>query len=433
MKRMVSLLMVIALLAGCSAIAESAGVVTVQVWHPRGAGANGEMIASSVAKFNATIGADKGIQVVETYQGGYGDVLTASMNAITAGDSPEIVVVENSSGTPVLAQEGVLADLSSLAARDGWDESNVISGLLTYCVQDGKLIALPYTRSTPVMYYNKTMTDALGITLPMNDALSISDFEEAARKLTKVKDDGTTAVYGFSLQSNPWYTQNFLYQLGSNMYSNDGGSCPALEDGAMLKLLTTWRGWIDEGWCEPFVTTNDEAYLEEQFSQGNIAIILDSTGKMGNIFGAVAGMANPFEIGISFLPTFGNKPSAPTGGGNMAIIQKNNSDAEINAAWEFMKFLLTPEQDALNHVNTGYVPATNAAVDMDFVKKLWSEQPYRQVGFNQLAYAQDAPICDCAGEWANAFHSIISSLIQEKSITPEEAVEMLKNEAANIF
>ena len=433
MKKLVSLLLTMTLIISCCAFASADDVITIQIWHPRGAGANGEMIASSVEEFNRTIGAEKGIVVEEAFQGGYGDVLTNSMNAITAGNPPEIAVVENSGGTPVLAKEGVLANLDELIERDGWDLDNVFSGLLFYCRDDeGHLIAMPYIRSTPVMYYNKTMTDALGIEIPMDAALSIDEFTDLAKKLTEKNDDGSVKVYGFSLQSNMWYTQNFFYQLGSNMFSADGNSCPALEDGAMLTVLKAWRSWIDEGWCQPYVTTGEEAYLEEQFSLGNIAIILDSTGKMGNIFGAVEELGNNFEIGISFLPTFG-EPSAPTGGGNMAIIKEGNSQEEIDAAWEFMKFLLTPEQDALNHVRTGYVPSTKAAADMDIVKELWEKEPFKKVGFNQLAYAQDAPASDYGGEWGAAFTSVLSSLIQEQSITPEEAIEQLKVEAENIF
>ena len=98
-----------------------------------------------------------------------------------------------------------------------------------------------------------------------------------------------------------------------------------------------------------------------------------------------------------------------------------------------MKFLLTKEQDALNHVKTGYVPSTKAAADAQAVKDLWSAGPFRQVGFNQLTYAQDAPPSDYGAEWQVAFKAAISSLIQEGTITPEEAVEQLKSEAENIF
>lgn len=430
MKKLTALiLLVLVCCFACFALAEN---ITVEVWHPRGAGANGEMIAASVAEFNKTIGAEKGITVVETFQGGYAEVVTATMNAVAAGNSPEIVVVENSSGTPVLSGEGILADLKPPIERDAWDFDNVQAGLLTYCYEGDELIAMPYIRSTPVMYYNKTMTDALGIQIPLDDALTIEEFEELGKKLTKKNADGTTEVYGFSLQSNNWYTQNFFYQLGSNMYDETGEKCPALEDGAMLTVFTAWDKWVKDGWCLPFVSTNDEAYLEEQFSLGKIACIFDSTGKMGNIFGAVEALGNQFEIGITFLPTFG-EPSCPTGGGNMAIVEKNNTEAEIDAAWEFMKFLLTKEQDALNHVKTGYVPSTKAAADAQVVKDLWAAEPFRQVGFNQLTYAQDAPPSDYSAEWQVAFKAAISSLIQEGTITPEQAVEQLKAEAENIF
>ena len=357
------------------------------------------------------------------------------MNAVAAGNSPEIVVIENSSGTPTLAAEGILVNLNDLVERDSWDLDDVQSGLLTYCYYDDELIALPYIRSTQVMFYNKTMTDALGVEIPMDEAMSLEEFEELCRNLTVYNEDGSVDVYGFSLQSNTWYTTNFLQQLGSDMYSEDGTSVPALEDGSLMTVLSTWDNWIEEGWCLPFVSTDEEAYLEEQFSLGKIACILDSTGKMGNIFSAVEELGNPFEIGVAFLPTFG-EPMCATGGGNMAIVETNNSEAEIDAAWEFMKFLLTPEQDALNHVNTGYVPSTKSAAEQDIVLKIEKDlekEPYRQVGFNQLAYAMDGSISDYSAEWDEALRTAVSSVIQEGTWTPEEAIDFLKGEAENIF
>ena len=52
---------------------------------------------------------------------------------------------------------------------------------------------------------------------------------------------------------------------------------------------------------------------------------------------------------------------SPTGGGNIAIIGQGNDDQVIEAAWEFVKFLMTDDQVAENAANTGYLPTTYSA------------------------------------------------------------------------
>ena len=54
--------------------------ITIEIWHTRAAGANGDQIAEAVAEFNATN--PYGITVVEVYQGGYVSTLAKTMQAI---------------------------------------------------------------------------------------------------------------------------------------------------------------------------------------------------------------------------------------------------------------------------------------------------------------------------------------------------------------
>ena len=72
-----AVLLVALLLFGTAAYAADGPIVTepitIEIWHTRGAGANGDQIAEAVAEFNATY--PHGITVVEVYQGGYVDTL----------------------------------------------------------------------------------------------------------------------------------------------------------------------------------------------------------------------------------------------------------------------------------------------------------------------------------------------------------------------
>ncbi len=402
--------------------------ITIEIWHTRAAGANGDQIAEAVAEFNATN--PYGITVVEVYQGGYVSTLAKTMQAIAAGTNPELVVLERASGVPVLASQGVLLDMKPFAERDGLDLNNFPEVLLGFSFYNDQLISLPYIRSTPLFYYNKEMFAEAGITEPPK---TIVELVEAGRRLTKINENGETEVYGFEMLNDPaWFVQNMIYQLGSNLLSEDGMSVPALEDGTMLQVLTAWREWVDEGWCAAPSVTRPESTMRDHFNQRKLASYFASSGGMTNILRSAEAVG--IDVGAAFLPTWDpNRPAAPTGGGNIAIIQRNKNDQQIAAAWEFVKFLMSDEQVAKNAAQTGYLPLTYTSVETDIIQELWAENPLYRVAFEQLEIAQELPFSPYLSEFTEAMKVVCSQLITDRTITPEEAVEILKDEADIIF
>lgn len=423
-----SLVLTLLLLASMSVFAAPPQVtapITIQVWHTRGAGANGDQIANAVAEFNATN--PYGITVEEVYQGGYVDTLAKTMQSLAAGTNPELVLLERAAGVPVMATQGALLDMRPYAERDGFNLDNIPPVLLKYSYYNDQLISMPYIRSTPLFFYNKALFAEAGFD---QAPTTIAELIEVGKRMTKV-ENGQTVVHGFELLNDPgWFIQNMLYQMGSNLTSEDGKSVPALEDGTMLKALTAWREWVDEGWVAPPTVTRAETVMKDLFNQGKVASYFASSGGMTNILNNAkqAGV----DVGVAFLPTW-DIPSAPTGGGNLAIIQRGKNDQQMAAAWEFMKFVMSDEQVARNAADTGYLPVTYGAVETDIIQNLWAKTPEYKVAFDQLAIAQELPWSEYNSEFIEQLKVVCSQLIIDRTITPAQAVEALKREASIIF
>ena len=93
--------------------------------------------------------------------------------------------------------------------------------------------------------------------------------EKFASALYKKDASGEVQVWGFEcLKDFGYYNAANLWQLGSSMFNEDGTKSPALEDGTMLKVLSDWRRWVDEGWCRPFDSTEQGAKMYELFYPG---------------------------------------------------------------------------------------------------------------------------------------------------------------------
>ena len=355
---------------------ETAEPITIQFWHTRGSGANYEVVQHEVEEFNNTIGKEKGITVEETFIGNYNDILAKTQLAVQSGEAPQVVVSGNTF-VNYLLEDGVLADMAPLAEETGWDRNNMLDPFQEINGNtDGTLYSVPYIRSTPLFYYNKTMADAKGLTAPT----TVEEMEEFCKAL--YEED---SVSGLCIGNDFGYLQAaHLYQLGSAYLADDGNSSPALEDGTMEKVLGDWRSWVDEGWCEAYDATDAGTVMTEEFSQQKLASMIGSSGMLATL--SQNAKDNGFELGASQYPTYdAEKPVAMIGGGNVCIISEGNTDEQIKASWEFVQFLMSDEEVTYNTMHTGYVPVTKSVADYKGMKDFWNENPLYKVAYDQTA------------------------------------------------
>jgi sn-glycerol 3-phosphate transport system substrate-binding protein len=62
----------------------------------------------------------------------------------------------------------------------------------------------------------------------------------------------------------------------------------------------------------------------------------------------------------------------------------NGDDAKQKAAWEFIKFAVSPEQQAIWSKSTGYLPVIKKAYDLDLMKKQLETAPQFKTAIDQL-------------------------------------------------
>lgn len=217
MKKLVSLalalIMVLAL--GSTALAYSPEKpITIQFWHNRGSGANLDATVQAVDDFNATIGKEKGIVVEQQFIGSYNDLYTKTQMASQSGEQPVIASSGNTYIAPLI-DDGILYDMMPLAQRDGFDVSNILDCFMEIAGNtDGTLYSLPYIRSTPLLYYNKTVADELGLKVPT----TMDELVEFAKAFMQKDADGTVTRWGFEMFNDYGYYQaSFLWQLGESM------------------------------------------------------------------------------------------------------------------------------------------------------------------------------------------------------------------------
>src|SRR5262249_18456314 len=146
------------------------------------------------------------IRVEATLHNGYEGALAAFRTARTAGDPPEITVIEVHS-VPTIASYGNIAPFDDLiAGDDGFASADVIEATLHSLRWKDKLYGLPINRSTPILYYNKQRFQAAGLD-PNKPPRTWNELRDAARKLTTDPQQS----FGLGLMPNAWVFEGVVY------------------------------------------------------------------------------------------------------------------------------------------------------------------------------------------------------------------------------
>ena len=72
----------------------------------------------------------------------------------------------------------------------------------------------------------------------------------------------------------------------------------------------------------------------------------------------------PFEVGVAPIPQISNETGAVIQQGtNVVVLNQNESQEEIYAAYEFAKFLSSYEGNLFFATNTSYLPIRQSVID----------------------------------------------------------------------
>ena len=377
---------------------------TISFWHSMG-GVNGQAIDTLVQKFNDEN--EYGITVEAEYQGSYDDALNKLKSAQIGNMGADLVQVYEI-GTRFMIESGWIVPMQSMVNADEYDTSVLEPNLAAYYTINDMLYSMPFNSSTPLMYYNKDMFDAAGIT-------EIPDSLEAIAQIgDKLLDSGAQEVMSLGIYG--WFFEQFIGKQGLEYANNGNGRTEAAtavafdENGAAANILNEWKNLYDLGYA-PNVGKGGDACLAD-FSAGKSAITLGSTASLKQILQDVDGK---FEVGTAYFPKVKSTDEGGVSIGGASLWALDNNDPKkLRATWEFVKFLISPESQAFWNAETGYFPVNVDAHDEDVFKENIEKYPQFETAIDQLH--------DSAPQYAGALLSVFS---EARAIVESEIESML--------
>jgi sn-glycerol 3-phosphate transport system substrate-binding protein len=377
------------------ALAASAPVKVVY-WRAL-SGAPGQAQEELVKRFNAS---QQEVEVEAQFQGSYPELMRKLQAALAARSTPEVVMLD-SPFMPFFAKNGALVALDDMAqGSDGVNLKDYMSGLLADGYYDGKLYALPFARSTPILYFNRDMFKDVG--LPDRAPSTWDEFLDFSRKLTR-KEGGRTTRVGYAVQMGTttahWYFQALLYSYGNDV-SDDKYNVFLDRPEAIAAAKYLYDLVFTHGVAVPG-TGPDGA--QGAFTNARSGMHFGSTGSLANIL-----KTGRFEVGVAFMPA-ARRRQVPVGGSVLAIMSTASREKQA-AAWKFIKYMTNAQSNIYFVQQTGYMPLSVSASTSPVMKDFYVKNPEFTVAVNQLRYVRPQASIISVPEATEIFRQLVEKL-----------------------
>ena len=346
--------------------------VTITFYHTMGASLR-EVLDAYIADFNALY---PNITIVHEQVGSYDDVREQISTQITVGNQPNIAycypdhVALYNLAQAVTTLDELIASQIEVTRADGTTEilgltaeqqADFIVGYYNEGKQfgDGLMYTLPMSKSTEVLYYNKTFFDANNIPVP-------TTWDELEAVCAQIKAiDPNSIPLGYDSEAN-WFIT--MCEQSGSPYTSASGDHYLFNNETNRAFVKKFNEWYQKG----YLTTQN---LYGSYTSG-LFVTLEGTKSYMSI-GSSAGANHqrpdfvdgerPFEVGITTIPQLdASNPKVISQGPSLCIFQKENPQ-EVIASWLFVKFLTTNvEFQAEFGMTSGYLPVLKSVGDNEF-------------------------------------------------------------------
>lgn len=369
LKTLVSLL-----LLGASTLASAKEKIIF--WHAMG-GNFQPTLNKIVEEYNKS--QDK-IEVEALYQGSYQEALN-KFKSVQGTDKAPALIQLNEISTEYMYNSGAITPMQEFVKKDNYDLTKLEDTLINYYTINGTLYSMPFNSSASILLYNKDAFKEVGLD-PEKAPKSYKELAEAAKKLTK-----GTERYGFAMIMDAWFIEQLLANENT-LYVNEengrAGKSPTAVAYNGEKIKTIFN-WLNDMYRDNTATSYGKEYQNTRaaFLSGKVSMYIDSSAGIQQL----TELAN-FEIGSAYVPSEnGEFTGVPIGGASLWITN-SVSDEKQAAAWDFVKYAVSKESQALWASSTGYYSVNKETYDLDLLKKDLEKTPQKLVAVNEIKDTQ---------------------------------------------
>ncbi|MFI5929102.1 extracellular solute-binding protein [Micromonospora sp. NPDC051543] len=300
----------------------------------------------------------------------YFTVTQAALDVRDASGRPQFTSLERAvAGRSEILGEPVVID-------------DLVPAVRAYYSVDGELMSMPTAGTTPLLYANRQLLDAAGITrLP-------STWEELEEACALVRRAPGGPPHGITWANHGlWFQQALAVQGGLLCDGDNGRSARAtrvhLDSPEMLAWVRWWQRlhaaghYLDTGRIPDWLGTL------RAFAEQRTAFRISSSADVN--YTAQAARENGFELVVGRFPyPAGVRYAGNAVAGTSLWLADGLDEVTRDGALAFLQFLNNPENDAARHRADSAVPLTNAGFDLLAGQGWFDDHPHQRVASDQL-------------------------------------------------
>lgn len=351
--------------------------VKLTLWHAYG-GSFGEEFEALVENFNAS---HSSITVEPSYGGSLYTMRDKLLTAIAGNAAPDVAQIDQFWSSE-LADAGAIVHMEDYIDSDpDIEKSDILDKAWETATYRGEIWSMPFSLSNIALYYNKALFEEAGLDSEKPPA-TWGELVETGKALTQDTDgDGTVDQWGlwFPLKinhGNVYYWFAFLWQASGRIFDEDFTQAE-FNGPAGVEALRFWNDLVHKHGIVPL------APPEQGFETDKVAMTFASTARLNRYIAALGSE----KLGMAPIPHHKQRATG-IGGANLAIL---STTKDKEAAWEFVKWMTSPETNLRWSMQTGYLPLRQSVIESERYQAYLKEEPRARTILDQMPDAVVRP------------------------------------------
>ncbi|MBD1380493.1 ABC transporter substrate-binding protein [Metabacillus arenae] len=334
---------------------------------------------------------------------------------VVAGNSPDIAQMGFNAADSIVNEMKAIP-LESIASEKELEEH--FEGFSPNAVNLGKLngqtYGLPFTISTPVLFYNASLFKQAGLD-PNQPPKNWGEVKEYA---LAIKDATDASGIQIASDSYDWIIQALIASNGGQVVSDNRKEVTFGSDEA-IESIKMWQDLVQSGAHSKM--TYEEA--KEAMFQGKIGMFLLSSAVQSTLIDSAE--SGGWELRSAEMPGFGEQQSRPTNSGS-GLFVLSDDPVKQKAAWEFMKFVTSERGYTIITSEIGYLPLRPEIVkDPEYLQEWAEKNPLIQPNLNQLERL--TPWTSYPGENYSNIEKILVEAVRKATFTDGDVKKIMQD------
>lgn len=287
----------------------------------------------------------------------------------TKKNMPDFMIMHLDS-IPTYVKKDLLAPMDDLAAKAGIEKADYVDAAVNYATINDKWMGIPLDIHPLIMYYNKDLFAAAGITAPPTNK---EEFLAAAKATT----DASKGQWGYVMPTQ-WPQQflfpSLIYQQGADLADKDGN--PTLNTPAAVAALEFEKSLIFEHKVSPEKVAQDgEVKL---FLQGKNAMQFNGPWMKDQWDKA------KLNYGVAPIPNFFTQQGVFAGSHNFVVPKSMTDATKLEGIGDFLKYVAG---HSIDWAKSGQAVASKQVLDSAEFKALNTQQTEVAKEFDYVHFA----------------------------------------------